>query len=452
MHRSASVAACVVSALASTSAVGAATPNPPDPICVNDKCTFAEDSAMKARSAAAFVDSIGVNVHFSNPRTPYVARFPEVKQKLLALGVRHLRDAAVDRQGQFWDGDGSEMLRELGSAGMRFTLIFRADVPAEFVQGFPARVAPAFEAYEFPNEANAGQDSDWARSLRDWGERFRSYVRSGRTTARYPIVGPSLEDTGKNPGAALGEMSAFFDYGNAHVYYSSRPPGTDGWGGRGIAPCTAARYGSTSYAMCNQRRVSGTKPIVVTESGWGTDVHIEGQVPEDVQAKYLARMLLLHFDAGIRRTFIYQLVDSASRTFHAYGLLSETIEEKPSFVELRQLIGLLRDAAEPRSLGTLRVALKGDTTELRTMLLQKSDGSFRLLLWIERPAFDPVSRAPIAVTPGSVSVGLGEGATVVATTVFDADGNARTLTPRRDAVGRYALTITDNLTILHIKP
>src|SRR5262245_26276584 len=97
MHRSASVTAYVISAIAGASALGAARPNPPDPVCVDGKCSSRDTENVRARSAASFVDSIGVNVHFSNPRTAYVTRYPEVKQKLLALGVRHLRDGAADR-------------------------------------------------------------------------------------------------------------------------------------------------------------------------------------------------------------------------------------------------------------------------------------------------------------------------------------------------------------------
>lgn len=456
MLDSVSVRAWIVGGMATAvagvgaAASGATKPNPPDPICVNGNCMSKGISQMKARSAASFVDAVGVNVHFTQPTTAYVTRYPEVKQKLLDLGIKHLREGAADRAGQFWDRDGSEMLRELGAAGMRVTFIFRAGAPEEFVKGFPARVAPAFEAYEFPNEMNHTTDPSWAQSLRDWAGRFSNYVRTDKTIDRYPIVGPSLEDLGRNPAGTLGDLSRYFDYGNVHVYYSSRHPGTQGWGGRGVAPCTGARYGSTEYALCNHRRVSAEKPIIVTESGWGTDTSIEGQVPEDVQARYLARMLLLHFDAGVRRTFIYQLVDSASRTFHSYGMLTSSIEEKPSFVEIKQLLALLRDSTAPASLGTLAVAFTGDTGDLRSVLLQKSNGSFRLILWLEKPAFDPIKRTPIAVTPAVVTLGLGDGATVKTASVFQDDGSVRTLTPRKDAVGRYALTIEDNLTVLHI--
>jgi hypothetical protein len=51
-------------------------------------------SSIVAQPADALVDSIGVNTHFGYTDKPYFSRFAEVKAKLGALGVRHIRDGA----------------------------------------------------------------------------------------------------------------------------------------------------------------------------------------------------------------------------------------------------------------------------------------------------------------------------------------------------------------------
>jgi hypothetical protein len=196
--------------------------------------------------------------------------------------------------------------------------------------------------------------------------------------------------------------------------------------------------------------VSRTKAVISTETGWGTDVTLQDHVPEPVQAKYLARMLLLHFNAGVRRTFIYQLMDAGRNNFNAYGLLTEAGREKPSFVELKNLIGLLADSADDVPTGVLRFAIAGDATNVRTTILRKSDGSFRAILWIEKPAFDPVTRVPIVVAPSRITVRFSGRADVRSISTFQDDGSVRVTAPPRASSDGYSLTVTDNLTVVDV--
>jgi hypothetical protein len=332
-------------------ALSASLPMPPDQVCINNRCQPVT-AAVRVRSAAEFVDSIGIDAHFTQFSTPYVTRLPLVRQKLLDLGIRHVREGAIDSQGGFSDEDQAELFRDLGRSGIRVTFIFNANMSREFVQGFPARVAPAFEAYEFPNEFNNTSNGHWAADLRAWAVTLRTYVRSNPATASYPIIGPSLIG-GDDPPTALGDLSAYMDFGNIHAYYSSRPPGTDGWGGQSTSPCSTWHYGSTGFDLCNARRVSGQKPIISTETGWGSDATAADQVNETMQAKYLARALLMHLEAGITRTFIYQLIDSGDDGFGAFGLLTPTGAEKPAYREIRSLIAQMQDSAAPSRLTAL---------------------------------------------------------------------------------------------------
>src|SRR4028119_590406 len=50
-----------------------------------------------AKSAFAFVDSICLNTHWSYYDTPYGQKYNAVKQKLVDLGVRHVRDGGTSK-------------------------------------------------------------------------------------------------------------------------------------------------------------------------------------------------------------------------------------------------------------------------------------------------------------------------------------------------------------------
>src|SRR5581483_6027109 len=115
-----------------------------------------------------FVDSVGANIHLLHPDSFYASQFELLKQKLLAARIKHVRDGAMDQRGGFFDGDQAARFQELGRAGIGVTFIFHLNVSAAFVQGFPARVSPAFEAYELPNELNIDRSIPWPAAIQTW--------------------------------------------------------------------------------------------------------------------------------------------------------------------------------------------------------------------------------------------------------------------------------------------
>jgi hypothetical protein len=349
-------------------------------------------------SAAEFVDSVGVNTHFRHRGSAYDTHFDLMREKLLGAKIRHIRDGAMDRDGGFFERDASDRFAALGQAGIRIVFIFRPLVPREFVQGWPERVKPSFEAFEFPNELNQRKDLPWAEALRVWAPLFRDYVRSARPATSYPIVGPSIADVGGNPHAQLGDLSAFLDYGNLHKYYRAFHPATKGYGNPGSPPCDAFRYGSLEYSLCQVRRVSGDKPIWCTEAGYATQGERERAVPPQIQARYLTRMLLLHFKAGIQRTYVYQLADHGKDGGGSMGLLDAQGREKPAYRAIAGLLGELADAGG-KPAGSPRFELTGELDAVEGIAFARSDGTFRLVLWLEQSSFDVKAGRAIA-TPG----------------------------------------------------
>ena len=404
---------------------------------------------IETRWAKAFTESVGVNTHLRHARSFYDRDFELLKQRLLAARIRHIRDGAMDQDGKFFARDRAERFRELGEAGIRVTFIFRPMVTREFVQGFPERVHPAFEAYELPNELNQQKNMPWAEVLRVWMPMFAGYVRSGTDSARYPIVGPSVADLGGDPQLLLGGQAAELDFGNLHKYYRSFNPATSGYGRPGRPPCEAFRYGALPYALCQVRRISGDKPIVCTEAGYASNGPSARAVTPEIQARYLARMLMLHLKAGITRTFIYQLADHGSDEGGAMGLLEADGGEKPAWRQLSALMQELDDSPKG-GMGRappLDVALAGELENLEAMLFAKVDGSYRLVLWVETPSFDPAAARALDVANQQVTLTLPAGFRARRLMTFEDTG-----TPNVQRLSGAAprLAIGDNLSIVDI--
>ena len=394
-----------------------------------------------------FVDSVGTAIHLLHPDSFYVSQFEVMKQKLLAAHIMHVRDGAMDAHGGFFSGDQAARFQELGRAGIRVTFITRLNISREFVQGFPARVSPAFEAYELPNELNIAHGVPWPSGIQAWIPVFYHYVKDNPATAVYPILGPSIADMGNDPYGQLGSQEQYLDYGNFHKYYRTYNPGTAGYSSVAQPPCDPLRYGSLNYELCHLAQVSGTKPIVCTESGYGTDVPAGKQVTPNVQAKYIARLLLMHWLAGVRRTFIYQLADYGADGFGAFGLLTADGTEKPAYVELSALMSELNDTVQANPPTDLTLAVTGEFQGMDTVLFQKSDGSYRLILWLEKPGWDPRSNMPIAVPSQNVSVSLPPPYRARRLLTFGDTGTATVTSPVSTA-DSLALAVGDNLTIV----
>src|SRR5579863_4833405 len=78
-----------------------------------------------------------------------------------------------------------------------------------------------------------------------------------------------------------------------------------------------------------------------------------------------------------------------------WGLIRADSSEKPAFVALKNLIGELNDSVEPTSLMPFSWALDSKEAQLHHVLLQKSNGTFDLVLWQELSSYDVNSHADI---------------------------------------------------------
>jgi hypothetical protein len=345
-------------------------------------------------SGSAFVDSVGVNVHMSYFSTAY-NNWQEVRDRLVELGVRHVRDGAcVGCTGQ------RQRLLALASAGIGVDFIMRQpgspDSVPSLVDMLAGPMRPAVDAIEGPNEYDSSGGSDWATSLRDYQSQIYDLTKTNPALAGVPVLGPSLVSSRSYN--LLGSLGDALDVGNVHPYAGGGLPAVSLASNLGLETVTA-----------------GSKPVMATEAGYQNALQAtEGQPPvsEDAAAAYVPRLFLDMFTAGVARTYLYELVDEhadagLTNAEDHFGLLRSDFSEKPAFQSLATLLRLTGGSGPGFALNPLRLNVVGAPTDMRRLLLQTGPQSYVLVLWRDVSVWDTTQRRALPVTPVGVGVKLG---------------------------------------------
>ena len=387
---------------------------------------------QQAVQSDQFVDSVGVNVHLHYTSTPYYTNFPLVKSALVTLGVRHVRDGMIDTTLQaYYDHH-----NELGAAGIKGLFIVSPTSSLSSIEAWPANVSSSIEAYENPNEYD--EVSGGIATLKSFMPILYAGAQKAEGFGALPVVGPSLTQVASF--SLLGNESSLMDYSNLHNYYAGRNPGTGGWGTNG--------YGSLAYNMALADLTGASKPIMTTETGYGNTTTTQGDVPEAVSATYMPRLLLEQWNAGIKRTYLYELLSEGSAPFSDYGLLRADGSQKPAFKAVSNLIALLTDQGVAFTPKTFSYTVTGGDSFLHQLLLQKRDGSFYIALWVEKPSYDVNLRAAIAVAPEQVTLQSPRLVSTATMYQFDTAGNVAT-SPLQPGT-TFPLTVTDKLMLVKL--
>jgi hypothetical protein len=349
-------------------------------------------SQVSAKAADSFVDSIGINVHITYDRSNY-GKFSQIFQPaLLGLGVRHARDGAMT-----WSGINANTyvyseMRELSP--IKFDLITNPSLSTAILQQLPTWTNGAIESYEGINEPDLQGDPNWVSQTRNWQSVISDLVSNTPALSSLAVLAPSPAYGDKT----LGSLAGAVQFGNSHPY-----PG----GGQPLSTL-AANVANCAY-------VSGSLPIVVTETGYTNAVQeTGGQTPasELATSKYIPRLLLGMFHAGIAKTYIYELLDEGpgdplTESEDSFGLVRQDGSLKPAYVAVRNLISLLSDPGPAFNTGTISYTLSGAAPDTDTVLLEKRDGSYWLAIWQEVSSWNTTTRTDVTVSPTPVRLTFG---------------------------------------------
>lgn len=393
----------------------------------------AAGEAISVRSAQSFIDSIGINVHLAYRDTGY-GDFPVVADLLAKLGVKHLRDTVASGNTEVCRED-----RELAARGVRFTYLTWPGISAPDLVSWASCVGPAIEAYEGANEYDISHpptDIGWVATLQNAQKRLYADVKGSPSLSSLPVVGPSFSTT--KGYRAVGDLSAYLDRGNMHDYLLGQNPGAGGWG--------PDKVGAIQFSLRDARVVSATKPVMATETGYGTDGS-PNCVDAATQAKYIPRLLLEQFNDGVVRTYDYELIDEGGPPYGAYGLVGHDLRPKPSFVALSSLLRLLGGRGPGAQGPALHVTLAGETSNVHHTLLER-DGAFYLALWVEAMGFDPSARKSLPVKAQRVIVHSTTPLRTASLYQYSADDELHEtkLSPRAD----IPVSVTDSVSVVKL--
>jgi hypothetical protein len=187
-----------------------------------------------------------------------------------------------------------------------------------------------------------------------------------------------------------------FDVASLHSYPSGREP---------------VFNLDTQIANMSTLRGSPAKPLMSTETGYYNEPAPDtGSIPEHISGKYMPRLFAEYFNRGVQRTYSYELADQGPDLTEGeqnFGLLRYDMTEKPAYVAIENLIDLLEEPGAPAfTPASLDYTISSTDAALHHTLLQKSDGTFYLMLWQERAGFNRFAGTDINVAPLPVTLTL----------------------------------------------
>jgi hypothetical protein len=255
------------------------------------------------------------------------------------------------------------------------------------------------------------------------------------------VLAPALTSGGDY--TDLGNVQAYATYGNIHEGFDGFYPGTPGYGSGG--------YGSIPYEIAQSAVEAPQEQFYVTEAAYST-AHVTNGGDLASQEKYVPRVLLDNFNAGLPRTYFYELLDEPNDgnipPDLADGLCTVNLAPKPSYTALQSLIALLGDPGAAFTPGTLAYGISGASSDVTKTLLQKRNGDFYLAIWREQSDFDPNALTDTPVAPENVTLHLATTPTAASAYAYNSSESLvkTTLTPST----AIPITVTDQVSVIDL--
>jgi hypothetical protein len=269
----------------------------------------------------------------------------------------------------------------------------------------------AFEGNNEPNnwgvtyqgEQGGGRAPSWMAVAKLQRDLYQA-VHSDPALQKFPVWsisegGAQADNVGLQfltipPGARtmMPEGTRYADFANAHNYfYHPGSPGlADNKTWNAADPTSACKvdglYGNYGRTWAKHFRGYSetellTLPRVTTETG----CTIGGPITEDIQALNLLSLYLDQFKRGWSHTSVYLLRDRTDEAGNqTFGFFQTDYQPRKAAVYLHNLSTILADQGSPVTPGLLHYSIPDQPGTTHELLLQKSDGTFWLVVWSER--------------------------------------------------------------------
>ncbi|HXW71459.1 MAG TPA: glycosyl hydrolase [Methylocella sp.] len=365
---------------------------------------FFGDFPARAQTAAArandFLNSLGTGGFLDQG-----ASTDKVIHALSYGGWRTARDSAAP----------SRLIPIHAATGIKFDVFpaYRWRIPELLARADALAGAGALLAVEGPNEPNnwpvkyKGRKSNAGTfgPVAEFQSDLYAAVKADPKLAGIPVfhcsecggaepdnVGLQFLSIPPGAGTLMPDGTKYADYANVHNYvcdHLKAPIDNAAWDAED--PSLKGRWDGMvdEYGVTWLKHFAGypaselaNLPRVTTESGWQTSGPTCA-TSEEKQGKLLLNLYLDAFKRGWSYTFVYSLQDWNGQT---YGFFRKNYTPKLSATYMHNFTSILADT--PRSFipGSLAYSIEGRTETVHDLLLEKSNGTFELVIWDERAA------------------------------------------------------------------
>ena len=375
------------------------------------------DSTNAAPPAAAvrttvFLDSIGIDSTFPDRGQPLdktvamikYAGFRWVRGGIEGLGTNG--PTTVQTYLDLHKQAGVKFSWGLGSGGTDLTKLIDSARPlaeADALLAFEGNNEPNNWGVTYHGETGGGKAPSWmavAKLQRD----LYAAVKGDPLLKKYPVWsvtenGAERDNAGLQfltiPGDAGTLMPAgtkYADYANVHnyIYHPNAPVPADNktWNVADPGPACKVdglygNYGRTwakhfpGYSEAELSRL----PRVTTETGCAIDKN----VTEEMQALNLMSLYLDQFKRGWSYTSAYLLRDRTDEAGNqTFGFYKRDYSPRRAAIYFHNLTTILADSGALATPGQLDYSIPNESETVHDMLLQRSDGTFQLIVWGER--------------------------------------------------------------------
>jgi hypothetical protein len=239
-------------------------------------------------------------------------------------------------------------------------------------------------------------------------------------------------------------LSDVVDWSNVHPYPGMEHPETRG-------------PGELKGFISRSERIFGKKPILASETGYHTAIETTKShlpVSEGIKTRYLPRLLLWSFINGVKRTYIYELLDSFNRGLtdpeSNFGLADFGGNPKASFFAVKHLLSLFRrPRSQTESNTALQFSFTGNSSDLVTATFKRDDGSHLLFTWLGILGWDQVTRTARLPVARMLVLAINPEPRTIVCHQFQDDGSV--VKKQLNLVnGGFGVSISDSLTALEI--
>jgi hypothetical protein len=423
-------------------------------------------TATTAIPATDFLNSIGIVTTFPDRGQP----LPKTVEMVKYGGFR-------------WVRGGIEGLTTKGPTTMQTYLDLHKQTGVRFSWGLvsggsdleklietsrPLAKAGALLAFEGNNEPNnwgvtyqgekgGGRAPSWLAVAKLQRDLYKA-VKSDALLKKYPVWsisenGAQVDNVGlqfltipRGARTLMPEGTRYADYANVHnyIYHPGSPGLEDNKTWKAADPTSLCKVDGLfgNYGVTWAKHFRGYSesallnlPRVTTETG----CTIAGPITENFQALNLLSMYLDQFKRGWSYTAVYLLRDRTDEAGNqTFGFFKPDHTPRKAAVYLHNLTTILADKRSPAKPGQLNYSIPQQPPTMHDMLLQKSGGTFELVVWNER-------------LKGADEVTVQLGDTYPVAKVYDPTIGTGSVETHRD-VKALKLTLSDHPLIISILP